>query len=72
MEFTHLLHGEVTADVRVEDKECPGTTPEDLISEVVETAGCAQGGIFLQIPAGGGRPHDNGELIPVRILSLRS
>ena len=50
MESVHLHHGEVTADIRVEDKEGSRIAAEDLVSEVVDAPGRTQRGILLQIP----------------------
>lgn len=48
-ELEHLLQRERAADVGVEDKEALGAALEDGISEVVQTAGGAQGLVLAQI-----------------------
>ena len=54
VELGHFLDREVAADVGVNDEEGPGVPPEDLVPEVVDPPGCAQGAVLLQVPAVGG------------------
>lgn len=46
----HLPHWEVTADIRIEDKESPGVATQDLVTKVVDTTSCPQRSILLKIP----------------------
>ena len=50
MELGHLPYGEVTADIRVEDKEGSGVATQDLVTKVVYTTSCPQRSILLKIP----------------------
>lgn len=47
MESGHFHHGEITADIRIEDEEGSGVATENLVSEVIYTSCCTQWGIFL-------------------------
>lgn len=49
----HGTQGEVRADVSIEHEEGFGAPSQDLVSEMVETTACAQGGKFLQVPVPG-------------------
>ena len=52
MELGHLPDREVTADVRVEDKEGSGIASQYLVSEMIDSARCSQRSILLQVPGG--------------------
>ena len=47
MELGHLHDGEITADIRVKNKEGSGVATENLISEVVDTSRRTQWSILL-------------------------
>ena len=51
VELGHFSDGEITADVRVEDKEGSWVPSQDLVSEMVDSSCSTQWGILLQIPA---------------------
>lgn len=48
-DFEHLLEREGAADVGVEHEHALGVAGEDGVAEVVETAGCAEGGVLAEV-----------------------
>lgn len=50
MKVPHIDHGEVTADVTVEDKESTRLTSENLISKMIQASRSPESCVFLKIP----------------------
>lgn len=46
----HLLHGEIAANIRVQNKERSRVPTHYLVPEVVDAPSSSQGAIFLQVP----------------------
>ena len=50
MVFIHLFDGKVTADVRVEYKECGRISTKNLVPEVIDPSSSPKTTVLLEVP----------------------